>query len=112
MLAVDQNLWITVDITGGSRRPKLPRDSQNKGTDEQIHKFTRLAQATNAWTKGALSNFDYLLVINDFAGRKRGDIYNHPVVPWIADFTDPEGIFPRDKNCGLVCVSYGFTNLE
>ena len=50
--------------------------------------------ATATWRAGGLSNLDYLLALNHFAGRTRGDRSFHAVVPWVTDFLhDPAGSF-------------------
>ena len=50
-----------------------------------------LHAATAAWRVGALTNLEYLLKLNELAGRRRGDPNKHPFVPWVIDFTvDPD----------------------
>ena len=46
-----------------------------------------LSEAVSAWRVGKLSNFDYLMLLNHHAGRVIGDPNNHPIFPWIIDFT-------------------------
>ena len=49
-----------------------------------------LAALTAAWQCHALSNLDYLLLLNLAAGRRLADRSFHPFVPWVTDFsTDP-----------------------
>ncbi|KAA0165987.1 hypothetical protein FNF31_01601 [Cafeteria roenbergensis] len=52
---------------------------------------TRLVQEmgwTEAWRRRAISNFDYLCLLNFAAGRTRSDPSQYPVMPWvIADYT-------------------------
>ncbi|KAF2075465.1 hypothetical protein CYY_003246 [Polysphondylium violaceum] len=43
--------------------------------------------AVQRWITGDLSNFDYLMILNKLAHRNIGDHMNHPVMPWIIDFT-------------------------
>ena len=43
------------------------------------------------WLHGDISNFEYLMEINKLAGRTIGDPYNHPIVPWVVDFTKQFG---------------------
>ena len=38
-----------------------------------------------------MSNFDYLMTLNLLAGRRMGDPNNHPVFPWVMDFSVPWG---------------------
>lgn len=51
---------------------------------------------TNEWKKGAISNFEYLMVINQYAGRSLNDLSQHPVFPWIITNYDEEE-FAYDK---------------
>jgi len=42
------------------------------------------------WVEGNLSNFDYLMILNTFAGRSYNDINQYPVFPWIVqDYSTP-----------------------
>ncbi|KAN0007280.1 hypothetical protein ACTFIU_000479 [Dictyostelium citrinum] len=41
----------------------------------------------NKWINGELSNFNYLMILNRLAHRHIGDPMNHPVIPWVIDFT-------------------------
>ena len=38
-----------------------------------------------------MSNYDYLLSLNDLAGRQMNNPFNHPVLPWISDLSSPFG---------------------
>jgi len=46
---------------------------------------------TNKWVKGLVSNFDYLMFVNECCGRVLGHPNHHPVLPWIMDFSQPLG---------------------
>ena len=49
-----------------------------------------LRTATAKWQHHELSNFDYLMFLNDSAGRTRNDYTQYPVFPWvIADYESP-----------------------
>ena len=54
---------------------------------------------TSAWRLGAMSNLDYILALNELAGRGRKDRAYYTVVPWVIDFTAPHP-FARD---GALC---------
>ncbi|KAK8887896.1 hypothetical protein M9Y10_038955 [Tritrichomonas musculus] len=66
------------------------------------------------WQKGELSNFDYLLKINKYAGRSYNDLSQYPVFPWVLqdyrsetldlndpkvyrDLSKPLGTFSKDR---------------
>lgn len=43
-----------------------------------------------AWQAGKVSNFDYLMFLNNMADRSFNDLAQYPVFPWvIADYTSP-----------------------
>ncbi|KAH0239987.1 beach-domain-containing protein, partial [Aureobasidium melanogenum] len=47
--------------------------------------------ATRRWTRGEISNFQYLMLVNNMAGRTFNDLTQYPVFPWIlADYTSEE----------------------
>jgi WD repeat-containing protein 81 len=48
-----------------------------------------VAEVVQAWVERRLSNFQYLLVLNHLAGRQMNDPNNHPVLPWVMDFSHP-----------------------
>ena len=50
-----------------------------------------LSEATARWCRREISNLEYLLVLNREAGRVFGQPNNHPVVPWVCDFSSPDG---------------------
>ena len=50
-----------------------------------------LSDAVMKWRSGELSNYDYIMLLNYYAGRRIGDPNNHPIFPWITDFTQKNG---------------------
>ncbi|EGC36683.1 hypothetical protein DICPUDRAFT_94261 [Dictyostelium purpureum] len=47
----------------------------------------QLESSINKWVHGELSNFNYLMILNHLAHRRMGDPMNHPVLPWVMDFS-------------------------
>lgn len=43
----------------------------------------KLSGAQEKWLKGQISNFEYLAIINTYAGRTYNDINQYPVFPWV-----------------------------
>lgn len=57
-----------------------------------------LKKLMQAWSHGAISNFDYLLSLNVLAGRSYNDICQYPVFPWVlSNYTSEEVPDLQDK---------------
>ena len=75
-------------------------DNRSDDLDVIVGKLARLTQlddslllenVTEKWRRGSISNFEYLMALNDAAGRSFNDISQYPVFPWIiADYTSDE----------------------
>ncbi len=73
----------------------LPNSIFNTGAGpapnyEKFMKSLR-AKITNQWVQGKMTNFDFLMHLNSFAGRSYNDLTQYPVFPWvIADYDSDE----------------------
>lgn len=63
------------------------------------------------WVHGRISNFYYLMQLNQLAGRRQGDPNYHPVLPWVVDFTVPHGRF-RDLRKSKFRLNKGDKQLD
>lgn len=45
----------------------------------------QLKDLMNAWTNWKISNFDYLMALNNFSGRSFSNVSQYPVFPWVID---------------------------
>jgi WD repeat-containing protein 81 len=50
-----------------------------------------LATIMAKWMSGQVSNFDYLMYLNQLCGRRKNHPEFHPVFPWIMDFSQENG---------------------
>ncbi|XP_029642520.1 WD repeat-containing protein 81 [Octopus sinensis] len=73
--------------------PKLTRslvdDAQNfvRSCLYTVYSIDDLSNIVSDWVHRRLSNFKYLMILNHLAGRRFGDPNNHPILPWVSDFT-------------------------
>ena len=100
-ISVDNRLWVTMSTPLSTLSHKsfevndeaanipvegIPNDEPSGNVDS-----LSLSNALYLWQSGTMSNLDYLLHLNYHVGRKFGEPNNHPVVPWVTDFTLPNG---------------------
>jgi hypothetical protein len=67
--------------------------SSSYGTSINYKKFmsSLKSKIVSQWTNGKLTNFEFLMHLNSFAGRTYNDLTQYPVFPWvIADYDSEE----------------------
>lgn len=52
-----------------------------------VYSIDDLSSVVSDWVHWRISNFKYLMILNHLAGRRLGDPNNHPILPWVSDFT-------------------------
>ena len=61
--------------------------SNGPKSDSARHRNAYLTLMMKKWTAGEISNFEYLMILNTFAGRSYNDLTQYPVFPWVlADY--------------------------
>ncbi|KAG3179672.1 hypothetical protein PC128_g15840 [Phytophthora cactorum] len=88
----------------------LPRSTPKQWPGRVI---PHLAATTKAWQNRQISNFDYLMALNTFAGRSFNDLTQYPVFPWILsnyedstlDLSDPHNFRDLSKPVGALNAS-------
>ncbi|GBG29688.1 GPI-anchored wall transfer protein 1 [Hondaea fermentalgiana] len=81
------------DFSSGSDRCNVAAKHLGRLIEQEDASWTpseRAARsgAQEAWIEGRLSNLEYLMILNDFAGRSYSDLAQYPVLPWVlADYT-------------------------
>ena len=67
--------------------------SSGSGSTPNYEKFMKALRTkiTSQWVTGKMTNFDFLMHLNSFAGRSYNDLTQYPVFPWvIADYDSEE----------------------
>ena len=74
--------------------------SSGPGTSPNYDKFMKSLRSkiTNQWVQGKMTNFDFLMHLNSFAGRSYNDLTQYPVFPWIIADYDSEEIDLHNPN--------------
>lgn len=70
-----------------------------------------LPDLTEDWVHRKITNFKYLMILNHLAGRRIGDPNHHPVIPWVMDFSSPDGGF-RDLSVSKFRLNKGDNQLD
>ena len=99
-LLLDTDLWVqvyqlrygvTFASTSSPPAAALPVEPAPVSVPRPLSSPDHLAGLVQDWINGALSNYDYLMALNSFAGRWRGNPNQHPVLPWVVDFSEANG---------------------
>ncbi|XP_074119957.1 WD repeat-containing protein 81 isoform X2 [Sminthopsis crassicaudata] len=89
---------------------RTPEPRKGEGPGDPICQ-EELRRLVLDWVHGRISNFHYLMQLNWLAGRRWGDPNYHPVLPWVVDFTTPNGRF-RDLRKSKFRLNKGDKQLD
>ncbi|KAK7504156.1 hypothetical protein BaRGS_00004460 [Batillaria attramentaria] len=77
----------TVSYTDENENLYLDACQFLKKEKHKMFSLHNLQDVMEMWVLGQLSNFQYLMILNHLAGRRMNDPNNHPVLPWVMDFS-------------------------
>ncbi|CAN7995423.1 unnamed protein product [Ixodes hexagonus] len=90
-LALQQDSWEETFVT---KEPLTKTPARTKvlntdgGTSSSLPPLNFLV---DEWVRGRMSNFEYLMALNQLCGRQSGNPCHHPVLPWVRDLNQAEG---------------------
>lgn len=100
-ILIDDQLWLQIipppiDVLcrstdlSDSHRVLASSDSLLKtSVTLPLSEASDLASIVQQWVYREISNFDYLMMLNQLAGRTTNDPNHYPILPWVTDFASP-----------------------
>lgn len=86
------------NISFGSDSPNNSFNDKYFYSNKNLFEIPKSNFSTNStdsiliqWQQGKISNYDYLMFLNQKSGRRRGNCYFHPILPWVIDFKKYKG---------------------
>ena len=76
-----------------------------------VRTMEALPKVMQKWIMGEISNYDYLMILNRLANRQMGNPNHHPIMPWVMDFSRPDGGY-RDFSRSKYRLNKGDKQLE
>ncbi|XP_070577018.1 WD repeat-containing protein 81-like isoform X2 [Ptychodera flava] len=86
---LDEKLWLQLSGPNWmqTRALETEKERNDKKEEEDEQKLRELSDEVQGWVQGKISNYDYLMYLNDLSGRTRGNPNHHPILPWVTDFS-------------------------
>jgi hypothetical protein len=120
LIYVDDDMWLQIPVSLSLRScisawcSRLQKSEKKKEDEKSVRKIMleSLAEpiirppgyyetSTYQWVHGKISNFEYLMKINDAAGRSMGNNLYHPILPWVTDFSSQLSLTSSDALSSL-----------
>ncbi|CAG2226311.1 WDR81 [Mytilus edulis] len=93
----------------------LVEDARTFLQSDYTRKFSvhNLPTLVEDWVHKRITNFKYLMVLNHLAGRRMSDPNNHPILPWVMEFSSTEEEFDmRDLTKSKYRLTKGDNQLD
>ncbi|CAH8443535.1 unnamed protein product [Schistosoma turkestanicum] len=81
----------TIDLLSNLEISELKEEKISAENNILVHNNSKLSTMTTNWILHKISNYDYLIFLNELAGRHKGDPSNSAILPWITNFDTPLG---------------------
>lgn len=120
-LALQADSWEESSLTGqlparsaGSRRVSRMTAAPSMSIQEENvvqQPLPPLNDLVDSWVRGKMSNFDYLMALNQLCGRTGANPQHHPVLPWVRDLSQADGGW-RDLSRSKLRLTRGDDHLD
>ncbi|CAH8446385.1 unnamed protein product [Schistosoma intercalatum] len=81
----------TIDFLSNMKTNELNEEENTTEIDIAVCSSSKLSTMTTNWILHKVTNYDYLMFLNELAGRHKGDPSNSAILPWITNFDTPLG---------------------
>ncbi|KAH8853532.1 WD repeat-containing protein 81 [Schistosoma japonicum] len=81
----------TIEIFSNMKVDELNEEENIMEDEISACSSIKLSTMTTNWVLHKVSNYDYLMFLNELAGRHKGDPSNSAILPWITNFDTPSG---------------------
>lgn len=124
-----EKLWIQVlprldfNILQGAAEDIAELSSENPSQRKTLNNFSAkiplvdelsysLKDYCEMWCNGHISNFEYLIFLNNLSGRRLDDPSFHHIMPWVTDFVSRNGMNWRDLTKSKYRLNKGDVQLD
>ncbi|CAH8484296.1 unnamed protein product [Schistosoma rodhaini] len=80
-----------IDFLSNIMTNELMEEENTAEIDIAMCNSSKLFTMTTNWVLHKVTNYDYLMFLNELAGRHKGDPSNSAILPWITNFDTPFG---------------------
>ncbi|VDP65219.1 unnamed protein product [Schistosoma curassoni] len=80
-----------IDFLSNMKTNELNEEENTTEIDIAVCSSSKLSTMTTNWILHKVTNYDYLMFLNELAGRHKGDPSNSAILPWITNFDTPLG---------------------
>uniref|UniRef100_A0A0K0FUH0 BEACH domain-containing protein n=1 Tax=Strongyloides venezuelensis TaxID=75913 RepID=A0A0K0FUH0_STRVS len=93
----NSNLWLQLnllDVISSISNDYIDLEKKNASSSVTVdfnENSCALEEITKLWKHRKISNFDYIMKLNEFSGRSKDELNYYPIMPWVCDFTSETG---------------------
>uniref|UniRef100_A0AC35UG64 BEACH domain-containing protein n=1 Tax=Rhabditophanes sp. KR3021 TaxID=114890 RepID=A0AC35UG64_9BILA len=114
----EKHLWQAIDLydivlsigSSNYENEQIPRIIDTVNMEDKTN--NTLEYVTEQWRRGLLTNYDYLMKLNQFAGRNKKNLNYYPIMPWVHDFEGKGDFSLRPLNKSKYRINKGLLSFN